>query len=219
MRKRALLPFLGTAVVGFGVLIASWPDAHASSRTSSSAVSSSALSAAATPELRAVSLVAAERSGGSHRGGMGAEVLGVDLPRGTALLHMDGGERVVRGTPAQLLGLAPGDAVNLYFRAYGSETWLWPPQDGADVSRFATWGTLTGPVEGIDPFRGAVRVGGHHLSAHPDDVAELAPGERITLRFARVGDALWALGLEREQAAGAAELAGSRLGRLKSIFR
>ncbi len=188
LRSGALLPFLGTAVFGLGVLTASWPEAEASRE--------SAQAAAIVREVIAVSVVAPEQGGGADRGLLGAEVLGVDLPRGTALVFMDGSERRVRGTPAQLLGLAPGDAVNLHFRVYGSETWLWPPSGAGDASRFATWGTLTGPVEGVDPFRGAVRVGGQLLFAHPEEVADLALGERVTLRFARVGDTLWALGAE-----------------------
>ncbi len=139
-----------------------------------------------------------ERSAGADRGWLGVEVLGVDLPRGFAKVFVDGEERVVRGTPMQLMGLAPGDAVSLRFRAYGEETWLWPPADGGDVSRFTTWGTLTGPVEGVDPFGGALRVGGQPLRAHPEEVASLLPGERITLRFARVGEVWWALELEAD---------------------
>lgn len=197
MRKRALLPFLGTSVLGLGVVAASWPDVREGPRVPERA------------QIFAVSLVAPAEGAGADRGWLGAEVLGVDLPRGTAIVFIDGEERVVRGTPAQLLGLAPGDAVNLRFRSYGSETWLWPPGDAGDVSRFTTFGTLTGPVEGVDPFRGALRVGGHHLLAHPDDVASLLPGERISLRFARVGDVLWALELERDRPSGAGALTGA----------
>lgn len=189
MGKRALLLIVGASVLGLGVVSAGFSE-----------VCGQASSPASEPtRSRAVSRVAPERGAGAKSGGLGAEVLGVDLPRGTAIVFLDGQERVVRGTPAQLRGLAPGDAINLRFRKYGSQTWLWPPTDGGDVSRFGTWGTLTGPVEGIDPLGGALRVGGHHLLAHPDDVASLLPGERITLRFARVGDVSWALSFEREE--------------------
>lgn len=204
MRKQALLPFLGTSLLGLGVVLASWPDV----RTSESAPERA--------QVFAVSLVAPEAGAGADRGLLGAEVLGVDLPRGTAIVFLDGEERVIRGTPVQLLGLAPGDAVNLRFRSYGSETWLWPPGDAGDESRFTTFGTLTGPVEGVDPLHGALRVGGHHLLAHPDDVASLLPGERISLRFARVGDVLWALSLERDGPSRAAELTGARA---RELFR
>lgn len=207
MRRRALLPFLGTSVLGLGVTAASC----------SEVCGQATLPPPERAGIRAVSPVAPEGGTGADRGQLGVEVLGVDLPRGTAIVFIDGEERVVRGTPAQLLGLAPGDAVNLRFRAYGTETWLWPPVDAGDVSRFATWGTLTGPVEGVDPFGGALRVGGHHLLAHPDDVASLVPGERITLRFARVGDVSWALALERE-AAGVNDPAAARAERLMRRF-
>lgn len=186
---------MGTATVAIGLALSSWPSARADG---------SAAEGPLPTEVRPVLLLEGEDGGGATRGTLKAEVIGIDLSRGAALVTSDAGERLLRGTPSQLLGLSPGDTITIHFRNYGSEDWLWPRAERVDVQRFATFGSLTGPVEGLDPARGAVRVGGQTLFAHPDDVADLAPGERVTLRFARVGAALWALFVERREGAATA---------------
>lgn len=207
MRRRALLPILGMAALGLGIAAA----------TVSEECGSPPAESLADDEERAVLRVALEEGAGARGGRLGAEVLGVDLPRGAAVVFLDGEERLVRGTPGQLRGLAPGDAIDLRFRIYGSETWLWPPTTGDVASRFGTWGTLTGPVEGIDPFGGALRVGGQQLRAHPEHVASLLPGERISLCFARVGDVSWALSLERDELSAASPAAAGRERSLRCV--
>lgn len=181
-----LLPLCGTAVVAAGVFLASWPGAQAAP---TSPVMTAGHLAPTGPELGAVS--------GSFRG----EVIGVDLPRGRAFLSANGEARALRGTPSQLRGLVPGDVVRLGFRTYGDEVWLWPDAPDDDNRGFATWGVLTGPVEGLDPFGGKVRVGGQDLLAHPEVVRRLVPGERVTLRFTRVGPTLWTGSVEESPGA------------------
>lgn len=126
-------------------------------------------------------------------------VMEVDVGSGRLLLEVEGEQELLYGTPPQLTGLSPGDAVAARARSYGEQSWLWPPADDADGERFTTFGVLTGPVGEVRRADGRLEIGGEVFSAHPAALAPLAPGLRVSVRYAIVDGERWALAIDAER--------------------
>ncbi len=138
--------------------------------------------------------------GAHQRGALQGVILAVEASTGRLLLEVQGAERLVLGSPPQLLGLAPGDTVRAPVRSYGSRLWLlFEEAPGHSAERFTTHGLLSGAVGEVRSAEGSLEVGGEHFLAHPALLAPLAPGLRVQVRFALVGGARWALAVEADR--------------------
>jgi hypothetical protein len=139
-------------------------------------------------------------SRGAHqRADLQGIILAVEASAGRLLLDVQGKERLLLGSPPQLLGLAPGDTVRAPVRSYGSRLWLFLDEaDAHAAERFTTHGLLSGAVVEVRSAEGTFEVGGESFLAHPALLAPLAPGLRVQVRFALVGGARWALAVETD---------------------
>lgn len=138
--------------------------------------------------------------GTAVQGTVQGSIADLDFTKGLVTVRTARGDLTLSAHPQDLRGLNPGDVASLDYYNYNGARWLEP--DGFSGTRyrsgttngrdFSLSGELTGTVQSVDRQNGTVRVAGHTVRAHPEDVADLYPGQFVQIEYFEVEGERWA---------------------------
>lgn len=154
--------------------------------------------------LAVPAIASAQGSAVATAGVARGSVIELDLPAGTLRIQAGRSTMTLEGTPAQLVGLNPGDVVEFPYVNYDGNLWL-SPQVGSGRSElygtYANQGRIVGTVQAMDLGRGQLTVQGVRFRVHPALLQNIQPGMFVTVEYTDVGGVSWAAGVRPMHAA------------------
>ncbi|MBX3469371.1 MAG: hypothetical protein KF878_21060 [Planctomycetes bacterium] len=137
-----------------------------------------------------------QQMGGTLQG----TIQGIAIAQGIVRLGTQQGIIELRATPAQLIGLNPGDTVTARYQVIGNQPWVVPFDGQTATSRLgpqavARQGAVTGVISNIDPAQGIVLIRGRPFFTHPQVLMNLTPGQPVSVRFEQLQNVSWITGI------------------------
>lgn len=140
-------------------------------------------------------------------GTISGTVHSIDYGNGRVTIHgADGGRRItLNADPGELAGLTPGDVISVSYVNFNGNLWVddgyggfgggYVGGFGYGYGEYADEGVVVGRVSGLDKARGVVTIGGRTMRAHPEELADLLPGQFVEADFVNVDGRRWATDL------------------------
>lgn len=135
--------------------------------------------------------------GTSMVGTVRGTVQSLDFYQGVVAIRSNGSVLRLHARPQDLAGLNPGDVAGLTYLNYEGMLWLEPGgfygsgYGAYDTDAFAISGEVRGTIESVNRRNGTVKVAGHTLRAHPEQLDGLYPGSFVSLGYAQIGKYRW----------------------------
>jgi hypothetical protein len=151
-----------------------------------------------------------QAQGGQQQPAIEGQVRGtvreVDLAQGTVVLDASGQRIRLRAQPSDIAELNQGDSVALPFASFGSAQWVMSEGGEQGMTQmFRGTQQVQGVVSEVDKNNGTITIEGREVSGHPQQLAQVMPGQSVTVKIAEVEYRQWIAEL---QTSGATAQAG-----------
>jgi hypothetical protein len=142
----------------------------------------------------------------ARRGMVTGVVTGLDLHHGRVILQTRDGRVLLWANPNQVAGLELGQQFSGRVGMVDQRPWLMEDitAQREELGRYGQTGTFRGTITTVDQGAGTMTVMTPRretvtMRAHPMQIRQLRQGQRVTLQYQIVGDAIWAqrIGPER----------------------
>jgi len=116
----------------------------------------------------------------------------VDVAQGTLVIDAQGQRVRLRAQPSDIAELNQGDSVTLPFASFGDAQWVISEGGGQEMTQmFRGTQRLQGVVSNVDKNNGTITIEGREISGHPQQLAQVMPGQSVSVQVAQVENTPW----------------------------
>lgn len=116
----------------------------------------------------------------------------VDLAQGTLVIDAQGQRVRLRAQPSDIAELNQGDSVTLPFASFGDAQWVISEGGAQEMTQmFRGTQRLQGVVSNVDKNNGTITIEGREISGHPQQLAQVMPGQSVSVQVAQVENRPW----------------------------
>lgn len=121
----------------------------------------------------------------------------VDVAEGMLVIDAQGQRVRLRAQPSDIAELNQGDSVTLPFASFGEAQWVMSEGGGQEMTQmFRGTQRVQGVVSNVDKDNGTITIEGQEISGHPQQLAQVMPGQSVTVQIAQVENTPWIAQLE-----------------------